>query len=233
MVVAQVPEGRHAGPLAIFSGGSGTSGSRRLLGPVTFLLNAYDDGKSTGPIRDHLGVLGPSDPAKLLTAFCSAGGGPALPAVLASHLPADAELASLPSRLGTALVSIGLPPDTQEEVLSCVEAFGEAVGDVGGGPFEAGDLAVRNAVLVGAAQRCGGLQAGIDHLAELADGSFLAREANIFDGIAATGHHPRQPPARTRGCGGRTSERCIPRSAGCSPVTAARRWSVECLTSAG
>lgn len=214
MAAGQVSEGQ-PGPLVIFSGGTGTSGFAaelaRRMAPVVFLVNAYDDGKSTGRIRDHLGILGPSDPAKLLTTLCSAGRVPAFQAVLAKRLPRGADAGTLSSWVETAFSAVELPPYLEEEILLCVAAFADAVEQVRGGAFEAGDLAVRNAVLVGTAYRCGGLQAGIDHLvdllaipadivlaserpaqlvAELADGTYLRREADISDG--------RKRPAITR-----------------------------------
>jgi len=63
-------------PITIFSGGTG---SNRLMQGLlekgsyktTLLLNAYDDGKSTGDIRRNFNILGPSDIAKNIIVLLS------------------------------------------------------------------------------------------------------------------------------------------------------------------
>lgn len=59
--------------ITIFSGGSGSnsivSGLLNKIeqgGQINLLINAYDDGKSTGDIKEKLNILGPSDIAKNL-----------------------------------------------------------------------------------------------------------------------------------------------------------------------
>ena len=61
----------HKAPMTVFSGGTGsnrfaTGLLKQGASNVTMLLNAYDDGKSTGDIRRNFDVLGPSDIAKNL-----------------------------------------------------------------------------------------------------------------------------------------------------------------------
>jgi len=60
--------------ITIFSGGSGSNslvsgllGHLDKEGDINILINAYDDGKSTGDIKSKLNILGPSDIAKNLS----------------------------------------------------------------------------------------------------------------------------------------------------------------------
>src|SRR3989344_428825 len=61
------------GKLTMFSGGTGsnrlTKGLLEMGADITLLVNAYDDGKSTGHIRRNLNLLGPSDIAKNIVAL--------------------------------------------------------------------------------------------------------------------------------------------------------------------
>jgi 2-phospho-L-lactate transferase/gluconeogenesis factor (CofD/UPF0052 family) len=151
-------------PLVAFCGGTGTRAfalrMARELAPVTFIVNAYDDGLSTGRIRQHLGIVGPSDLAKLLGSTCDE---PAIVAVLQHRLaatdPAEgcAEMQAL---------FANLPQPVRAYFGQAVEAFtGAVAGD--NPPFTWHDTAVRNVVLVGAAELEGGIQAALDRLVEL------------------------------------------------------------------
>jgi 2-phospho-L-lactate transferase/gluconeogenesis factor (CofD/UPF0052 family) len=151
-------------PLVVFCGGTGTrafaSRMARELAPVTFIVNAYDDGLSTGRIRQHLGIVGPSDLAKLLGSTCDE---PAIVAVLQHRLagtdPAEG-CAEMQALFAT------LPQPVRAYFGQAVEAFTAAVaGD--NPPFTWHDTAVRNVVLVGAAELECGIQAALDRLVEL------------------------------------------------------------------
>ena len=102
------------GRVTVFSGGSGSNNlSRGLLAreqDLTLLLNAYDDGKSTGDIRRNFNVLGPSDMAKNVLVFIE-GKDENLDAFLGSRFAKDAD-----------------PSDLREQVRSI--AIGEMKGEL-------------------------------------------------------------------------------------------------------
>src|SRR5512135_1253245 len=76
--------------------------------PVTFVVNAYDDGKSTGHIREHLNCLGPSDPAKLVAMLAEKGMVPAISQVLRKRLPTEGTAEQLQQLLRESVVVPGL-----------------------------------------------------------------------------------------------------------------------------
>jgi 2-phospho-L-lactate transferase/gluconeogenesis factor (CofD/UPF0052 family) len=163
----------HRGVLVVLSGGSGTrtfsSHLARRLAPVTFLVNAYDDGKSTGRIRQSLGILGPSDPAKLVGALAADGSVPAVARLFDLRLPVQGSTAELRDRLRYLVERTELPHGVQSAFDMAVEAFITATETTMGTPaaFDYRNLAVRNAILVGVARRLGGYGPALDYLVEL------------------------------------------------------------------
>jgi 2-phospho-L-lactate transferase/gluconeogenesis factor (CofD/UPF0052 family) len=195
--------------LVVFCGGSGVHRFGSMLAQrfprVTFLVNAYDDGKSTGRIRDHLHCLGPSDPAKLLAMLAQDGEIPALADLLQLRLPEEGDTTHLRRMLYDYIHLPGLPLRIFLELEQALDAFLAVTSQAErhkGNPFDFRDLAVRNALLVGYAHLHGGYQRAIDHLVEqfalpadivlvseevaylvavLEDGRILTTEAEICD----------------------------------------------------
>jgi 2-phospho-L-lactate transferase/gluconeogenesis factor (CofD/UPF0052 family) len=151
----------------VVCGGSGTRSFaaelvRRWPG-TRFLVNAYDDGASTGRVRRRLDLLGPSDLGKLVCRLAAAAGHTGVAAVLADRLPDPAGPADLLDRI-RAVPSEARVRDALSRHAGC---FVRAVSDRG--PFRYDDLAVRNAVLGGARLGHGSYQAALDELAQLLD----------------------------------------------------------------
>jgi 2-phospho-L-lactate transferase/gluconeogenesis factor (CofD/UPF0052 family) len=160
--------------LVVFCGGSGVhrfgSTLAKRFPRVAFLVNAYDDGKSTGRIRDHLHCLGPSDPAKLIAMLTRDREIPALSELLQRRLPVEGDAAYLRRMLYDAIHLPGLPFHIFMELERSIDAFltmTEQAERQKGQPFDFRDLAVRNAMLVGCTHLHGGYQQAIDHLVEL------------------------------------------------------------------
>lgn len=165
--------------IVVLCGGRGASRFAGALAQrfshVTFLVNAYDDGRSTGRIRAYLGVLGPSDIAKNLTTLVAAahGADAHITAFLRLRLPAAVPIQDLELLLASLIwekrfteriaryelartfsmhvsqlpVHIGQP--VREYLHGFVDRlkFAEKRWKVA---FDLRDMAVRNAVLVGA-----------------------------------------------------------------------------------
>jgi 2-phospho-L-lactate transferase/gluconeogenesis factor (CofD/UPF0052 family) len=160
--------------LVVFCGGSGVhrfgSALAKRFPRVAFLVNAYDDGKSTGRIRNHLHCLGPSDPAKLIAMLARDSGIPALSDLLQLRLPIEGEQSHLRRMLYDSIHLPGLPLCIFLELEQAIDAFLTVTSQAErhkGHPFDFRDLAVRNALLVGYAHLHGGYQRAIDHLVEL------------------------------------------------------------------
>jgi 2-phospho-L-lactate transferase/gluconeogenesis factor (CofD/UPF0052 family) len=160
--------------LVVFCGGSGVhhfgSTLAKRFPRITFLVNAYDDGKSTGRIRDHLDCLGPSDPAKLIAMLARDGEIPALSDLLQLRLPIKGEGPHLRRMLYDSIHLSGLPFHIFMELERAIDAFltvTEQAEHQKGQPFDFRDLAMRNALLVGYTYLYGGYQRAIDHLVEL------------------------------------------------------------------
>ncbi|MBF0330727.1 MAG: YvcK family protein [Candidatus Omnitrophica bacterium] len=128
-------------PMTVFSGGTGSNRLTEALlrkGAVnlTLLLNAYDDGKSTGDIRRNFDVLGPSDIAKNLVVLLK-GKHPALAEFLDHRFPKDADantlrlnVFALASGAGTGEINQlfqGLDVQTQEILKKYFSAFIEQI----------------------------------------------------------------------------------------------------------
>ncbi|HEX4834543.1 MAG TPA: 2-phospho-L-lactate transferase CofD family protein [Trebonia sp.] len=192
-------------PLVVFCGGTGTRAFAlplaRELAPVTFIVNAYDDGHSTGRIRQRLGIVGPSDLAKLVGSLCADR--PDIVAVLGHRLAAATAAAGQGELRG---LFATVPGPAGDYFSAAAEAFTAAVAS-GEEPFEWHDTAVRNVVLVGAAQLEGGIQAALDRLGQLLElpaEIALAHDApDHLMGVDVTGRVARDEfevsYARTRG----------------------------------
>ncbi|MGH3685161.1 MAG: 2-phospho-L-lactate transferase CofD family protein [Pseudonocardiaceae bacterium] len=145
----------------VFCGGTGTRAFAfelaTRLDDVTFVVNAYDDGFSTGRIRSALGVVGPSDLGKLVSVLAR----PAVKRWLAERSPAGTTVDGLYRWAVEAATHVGLDGIDLKRLLAYVGTF---VGVLPAG-FDAGDLALRNAVLTGARQQYGeGYQEALDQL---------------------------------------------------------------------
>jgi len=156
-------------PFVILTGGSGVShfGVDVALhfSPVLFLVNAYDDGKSTGLIREYLGVLGPSDPAKLIAMLVQAQEIPALTRLW--NMRISVERNALQRVLRTIIDDVALPMILAEEHRRAINAFLRWIKEEErrkSTTFAFQDLALRNALLMGSVYLQGGLQQGIDYL---------------------------------------------------------------------
>lgn len=188
MVIDEVPvTGR---PLVVFCGGTGTRAFAlplaRELAPVTFIVNAYDDGLSTGRIRRLLGIVGPSDLAKMLCSLCAER--PGIAAVLQHRLSAAEPAGSCAEMQG---LFASLPQPVRAYFGKAAEAFTAAV-TCRYTEFSWHDSAVRNIVLVGAAEIEGGIQAALDRLVsllELPAEIVLAHDApDYLIGVDVLGH---------------------------------------------
>ncbi|GHO94985.1 hypothetical protein KSF_050330 [Reticulibacter mediterranei] len=185
--------------LVVFCGGSGVHHFGSMLAKrfprITFLVNAYDDGKSTGRIRNHLDCLGPSDPAKLIAMLARDGEIPALSDLLQLRLPIEGNATHLRRMLYDAIHLPELPFHIFMELERAINAF-LTVTKQGehqkGQPFDFRDLAVRNALLVGCAHLHGGYQRAIDYLTELfklpADIVVVSEEIAYLVAVLEDGH---------------------------------------------
>ncbi|MFE6776298.1 2-phospho-L-lactate transferase CofD family protein [Streptomyces sp. NPDC057702] len=157
---------------AVFAGGTGTKSiAHHLLhsgGQTTFLVNAFDDGYSTGAIRRALGILGPSDMGKVVSTLVAES----LPAVarwLSLRVPAGVTPRSLAEWTRGGLDLGSVPSQVSKQLDMYVESFA-ALPPVADGTLPLADTAVRNAVLVGARTYHGGrFQAALDALHSLLD----------------------------------------------------------------
>lgn len=156
----------------VFAGGSGTASfASHLVAQkleVTFLVNAYDDGRSTGAIRRALNILGPSDMAKLVTTL-SEQTYPGVAVWLAYRTRVNTTTGSFRDQAKGALNRKGVPIVVVRQLLSYIELFLDTV-ERCNSDLSLDDLALRNAVLVGAMAAHGGAyQPALDYLALLLD----------------------------------------------------------------
>jgi 2-phospho-L-lactate transferase/gluconeogenesis factor (CofD/UPF0052 family) len=159
-------------PFVVLTGGSGVRhfgvAIAKQFSPVIFLVNAYDDGKSTGLIREYFGSLGPSDPAKLIAMLVQVHEISALTQLW--HMRITVERKFLRNALLDTINNLGLPHLLADEHRKTIDAFLEWVIQEESGKtqtFDSRDLALRNVILMGSVYLQGGLQQGIDHLVKL------------------------------------------------------------------
>ena len=131
----------HKSPMTVFSGGTGSNRLTEGLlkqgaDNITLLLNAYDDGKSTGDIRRNFDVLGPSDIGKNIVVLLKSKQ-PALAKFLDYRFPKDADakelrmhVAALAGDGGTGEVNQliqGLDAETQNKLKKYFAVFLEQI----------------------------------------------------------------------------------------------------------
>jgi len=148
--------------VVIFSGGRGSASIARAAArvadlDVTLLINGYDDGLSTGAIRDLLsGMLGPSDFRKSISNLCLDGSSNkrGLGSLL-EHRLGEADLREL-SQAGSLRSLPDLSPIIDELSVRDLRALDDAVGSLladrslyGAIERSGGDMAVGNLVLAG------------------------------------------------------------------------------------
>jgi 2-phospho-L-lactate transferase/gluconeogenesis factor (CofD/UPF0052 family) len=166
--------GRTERPFVVLSGGSGVrqfgAALARHFSPVVFLVNAYDDGKSTGLIRDYLGSLGPSDPAKLIAMLVQAQKIPALTQLWQTRI--SVERKELYRLLHNTVTEAALSPTLASEHRQAIDAFLTWVAQEERRQnrlFHFHDLALRNVLLMGCVYLQGSFQGGIDYLVKILD----------------------------------------------------------------
>ncbi len=155
---------------AVLCGGRGTrSFAAKLVSRwpgACFVVNAYDDGRSTGRLRRHLDILGPSDMAKIVTNLTIVGREPGLSSVLESRLPSGIDSAAAQRMLVDMVLASSASTSVRRQlakyVRTCIAEIDERPGD-----FCWDDLAVRNAVLVGCRMVLGSYQGALDELRDL------------------------------------------------------------------
>ncbi len=184
-------------PFVMLTGGSGIYhfgvAAALHFSPVIFLVNAYDDGKSTGLIREYLGGLGPSDPAKLIAMLVQVREIPALTQLW--HMRISVDNGQIHSTLRKAINNVELPAALAYEHRRAIDAFLEWVAQEESRKsriFDFHDLALRNAILMGSVYLQGGLQQGIDYLVKLlhlpAEIVVVSEEVAYLVGVLENGH---------------------------------------------
>jgi GT2 family glycosyltransferase/2-phospho-L-lactate transferase/gluconeogenesis factor (CofD/UPF0052 family) len=162
--------------VAILCGGSGSRGLANELmdygAHVTCVVNAYDDGKSTGRLRRMFGVLGPSDLRKNLLSLMDpdAPGYWSLHEMFGYRFPVDAEAGpafrrevedicanggslARGERRELSRMAARLPDGKREPLVGYLRAFrGELVRreEEAGTSFSFSDCAIGNCILIGA-----------------------------------------------------------------------------------
>lgn len=168
--------------LALFCGGRGSSAILRALlerpdVDITLLVNAYDDGRSTGMLRMLLGDLpGPADFRKNLAVLLEERE-PALSRLLEARLEQDA---------GRREVSAQIAKSSRGDVGDALQLYAEALFDEldnRGKSLDADDCAIGNILLAGAFLRNGrDFNRALGEVASLLE--VPARIVNVDDGAS-------------------------------------------------
>ncbi|MBH5335914.1 YvcK family protein [Streptomyces pactum] len=154
----------------VFAGGTGTKSiAHQLLragGQAAFVVNAFDDGRSTGAVRRALGTLGPSDMGKVVATLAT-GTLPGVARWLSLRVPDEVSRSALAQWALSSLGSGAAPSLVGKQLAEYVDAFA-GLGPVADGSLPLSDMALRNVVMAGARAYHGeGFQRALDELYEL------------------------------------------------------------------
>lgn len=171
--------------VAMLSGGTGSNTICGALNDdpnaeLSILINAYDDGKSTGKIRHDFGILGPSDIAKNLVVLCGSGLIKEFLEIRFTRSTGSRELMEMLERVSAGLplqktefenAFESLPKNIRKRFGEYIKAFYEhaleCADKKGADTYDLADYGVRNIVFAGALFLNSGYVSAIEELREL------------------------------------------------------------------
>jgi 2-phospho-L-lactate transferase/gluconeogenesis factor (CofD/UPF0052 family) len=187
--------------ITVFSGGRGTKSIQEALSglknvEVTYLINGYDSGLSTGEVRKSIsGLLGPSDFRKAFTNLAAWSNNDRqmnIARILDHRLPMDLKKAqqvlfswqSLHGVLETfRTVSPKIDLDSAIKLAETLLNFVSYLKRSDHlGSFDCSDLAIGNSILAGLFLKHGSLQEGLDELARIFDFKDSVRILDVTQG---------------------------------------------------